>query len=402
MHKSKSKSHALSIFSLLFICARCDDPTGNMYEERDVLLDARDTEEWEMATSAQKTTAPRANEVLAKALSEALTNDSLRRDVYEALAKSSQSEKKLHFRTFLGTPAGARVGHALARSLPSSMSFEVWIASAPDLEFYMPVHAHRQSWRGTEPILVATLIDDTEEVVVFEQGQRRDYDRGVVPTDPTLALVPAESFREDGTLIEKELSLTDEPLGAGQKYLTASGVSVGQLYEYKYQNEPWAKGDPDFELQLYNAKTKKRVSCSDAVISAYPFRWDMNSKEWNGKVAIGMEGVHLLQGETYVLALVENDGGEACDFRSPTDLIGTTVSAVQGVAKLAGIKLNNGSLWITNTLTHYEYSNYQGDDPDDLVGVTTPLKFDSSITPFLNKDKANAGSIRLKWGAEDF
>jgi hypothetical protein len=69
-------------------------------------------------------------------------------------------EHKLVLQTFVQTSSGKAMVQAAARNSGVSVkSIESQIAALPALDFYMPIRAHRQSWQGTDNVLVVATLD---------------------------------------------------------------------------------------------------------------------------------------------------------------------------------------------------------------------------------------------------
>jgi len=97
---------------------------------------------------------------VARAVAVALQDDGMRQLVLDEIQRSPYQEQKLHFRSLL-TGRGAvlldRMATATARSPQSILAV---LDSIIDLEFYMPVPAHRALWQGGPDVLVATVLHD--------------------------------------------------------------------------------------------------------------------------------------------------------------------------------------------------------------------------------------------------
>jgi hypothetical protein len=125
-----------------------------------------------------------------------MRNPSIRAQVHAAMRGSSFNEHKLVLQDFANTPPGEHVLTAVAAALGRSLgSVKSEVASLPALDFYLPFPAHRQSWKPTEDVYVATTFDKRAPSITAygSNGQvlaLRQADG--VPAVPLIILHPAE------------------------------------------------------------------------------------------------------------------------------------------------------------------------------------------------------------------
>jgi hypothetical protein len=139
--------------------------------------------------------APGAEQHIARTLALALQDPAVRTQVRDAMRASLVDEHKLVLQKFVQSPSGKAMLEAAARKNGVSVrSIETQIAALPALDFYMPIRAHRQSWRGTDDVLVVATLDrkgpfvgyTTAGEAVSIAGQKWDE------LDPLFMLHPAE------------------------------------------------------------------------------------------------------------------------------------------------------------------------------------------------------------------
>ena len=127
-----------------------------------------------------------------RAFAMALANDQIRSSVYNAVRTSPYREGKLHLRTFLAA-AGSGL---LATAKNQEPGLQAALDSLLDLEFYIPVPAHRSKWTGGSNLIVAGVLrDDGRIPAAFDLTGKEVLLQSAKdpPTTPTLALVPVET-----------------------------------------------------------------------------------------------------------------------------------------------------------------------------------------------------------------
>lgn len=122
----------------------------------------------------------------------------MRSEVKAALATSTVRERKLHFASFMQGRGGRILSAAYQATGTSPAAFQAAVSQMRDVEFYMPVLAHRQKWTGDENLLVGVTVNKNEVAVAFTpDGRRLVLDRYTPPATPVLILTYVETdFRE--------------------------------------------------------------------------------------------------------------------------------------------------------------------------------------------------------------
>jgi hypothetical protein len=125
-----------------------------------------------------------------------MRDPSIRGQVHRAMRGSSFNEHKLVLQDFANTPPGENVLTAVAAALGQSLgSVKSEVASLPALDFYLPFPAHRQSWKPTEDVYVATTFDKRAPSITAygSNGQLLELRQADgVPAVPLIILHPAE------------------------------------------------------------------------------------------------------------------------------------------------------------------------------------------------------------------
>lgn len=239
---------------------------------------------------------------LATALATALREPELRGRLWVALEASQVPEHKLHLGRLLASagPLRAAVQAATTHELPTLL------ARAGNLELYLPVPAHRRAWRGGEDLVVATALDDREGSMhaVALDGQVVPLSSEAPPAQPVLALVSAESFRDDG-----EASFVDLSPGGtfdSARALTGLWATEVQVADWT-RYEGWLWGLPELELHVQDARSRRLVACVEGTRSIAPRRLELGEGAAQRPVLLGT-GPELPAGSAFLIAVVENDG----------------------------------------------------------------------------------------------
>lgn len=135
-------------------------------------------------------------QALAKGLALAMRDPSIRAQVHAAMRGSSSNEHKLVLQEFVNTTVGAKVLAAVSQALGQNLSAGTSeVASLPALDFYLPFKPHRQTWKPTADVYVATTFDKRAPFITAygtndQVLELRQADG--VPAVPLIILHPAE------------------------------------------------------------------------------------------------------------------------------------------------------------------------------------------------------------------
>lgn len=148
------------------------------------------------ASGSSALSAPADAQTIAKGLALAMRNPSVRAQVHAAMRGSSSNEHKLVLQEFVNTTSGVKVLGAVAQALGQSLSAtKSEVASLPALDFYLPFKPHRQTWKPSADVYVATTFDKRAPSITAygtngQVLQLRQADG--VPAVPLIILHPAE------------------------------------------------------------------------------------------------------------------------------------------------------------------------------------------------------------------
>ncbi|MGH7656813.1 MAG: hypothetical protein ACREL6_01170, partial [Gemmatimonadales bacterium] len=129
-----------------------------------------------------------------RAVAEALDDPALRGALLDRIRQSPHPEGKLHFSSLVADDA-LPFGEAFARAFKGPRrQLQAVLDSLMEFEIYLPVPEHRQAWSGGSNLIVAGLLDESEDPVAFDlRGQRmRQVNRRAPPSTPVLVIVPVE------------------------------------------------------------------------------------------------------------------------------------------------------------------------------------------------------------------
>lgn len=236
----------------------------------------------------------------------------VRRYVYNAFRiKGLGNEQKLIVSDILTDSSSHGFLRLIGETLPVSVdSVVALVRSIRDLELYMPVRAHRVSWRA-EPVQIAVQLEKTDPIVAYLGSQSWILSDRIVPAHPTIALVPreftvaelapgtttaaAQRCADEDSLDSCAVSQSD-PLysqdsnsdGIPDNAVTGLYLVYSSLYDAK---EPWIRGDPEVEVHITGpaetdaANDLRTVSCAGAE-QPVPYRFDQNANTWLGYVLL--------------------------------------------------------------------------------------------------------------------
>src|SRR5215211_6517726 len=128
---------------------------------------------------------------ITRAVALALANDAFRSEVLTEMRNAPFKEHKLELRQYLNSGRLARLASASGKAASSLASA---LQTVRALEFYMPVAAQRESWTGDANVLVASQLEEGEEIVAFDvKGRTVALIEASAPSIPTLSIVPVET-----------------------------------------------------------------------------------------------------------------------------------------------------------------------------------------------------------------
>jgi hypothetical protein len=135
-------------------------------------------------------------QAIAKGLALAMRDQSVRGQVHAAMRGSSFNEHKLVLQDFATTAVGEKVLAAVSTALGQSLSAtKAQVASLPAIDFYLPFEPHRQTWKATADVYVATTFDKRAPSITAYGSNGRVLElrqADGLPPVPLIILHPAE------------------------------------------------------------------------------------------------------------------------------------------------------------------------------------------------------------------
>jgi hypothetical protein len=298
-----------------------------------------------------------AQEHLARRVALALADPAFRAAIKADFDRSPVIEHKLHFQHWLQSSERRPLEQLAKAAHEPQAAVEADARSAPALEMYLPVPAHRVAWTGGENILVATAREDHEAPVAFDiRGSRQVLSATTPPATPVIALVPVET-NFDGARIARFTGGGDTPVAPPPQppglYLTAS--------HFVQDFEGWLKGSPEYEIHVLGQSGASDSLTSYQCVGEHagaPYAFDQNSLDWTGNVLVfsqtqlnSYKAAHPNQ-NLRLLAIEDDDG--ACQIR----LDGDRFKTFQSVLQANYPNLTGGKDSTINTLTRiYKRAN---------------------------------------------
>jgi hypothetical protein len=298
-----------------------------------------------------------AQERLARRVALALANPVFRASLKAELDRSTVAEHKIHFQRWLQS-SQRHVLAALAKAAREpETAVDLDARSAPALEMYLPVPAHRAAWKGGDEILVATAREDHEAPVAFDvRGKRHRLSADAAPATPVLAVVPVETDF-DGPRIARFTGGGDTPAPPPPQtpglYMTAS--------HFAQDFEGWLKGSPEYEIHVLGQSGATDSLTSYQCVGEHagaPYAFDQNALDWTGNVLVfsqtqlnAYKAAHPNQ-NLRLLGIEDDDG--ACQIR----LDGNRFKTFQSVLQANYPNLTGGKDSTINALTRiYKRAN---------------------------------------------
>jgi hypothetical protein len=321
---------------------------------------------------------------LTRTVALALQDPGLRQRVKADMRESRFThEHKLHFSSYIrGRSGGILLAKMAKESGKTREEVLALLNEVRPLEFYMPVRAQRESWRGGDDLWVGSLLEDHEVPAVYTlRGQPVQVGAEEVPAIPALALVPMEaSFnraldgryinRNDqggatiGTYIYNECQI-EESVQSGEPEdptmtcggdLGGGGGDVGSggtvdpwasrptglyvtLLNIDDDHEGAFKGDPEFEIHLQapinNPSVAEDIRCAGNQAPDYRsrFDYDNNGANYSGAILVADSAEQARFRATYGTALGMNiifweDDDTDCAIKADQDRFMTMMNTI--------------------------------------------------------------------------
>jgi hypothetical protein len=251
---------------------------------------------------------------LTRAVALALGDQGLRQRVKNDMRNSPMREHKLEFRTYLGGESGGILLAKMASETGVSReSLLALLHSVRPLEFYMPVAAHRETWRGGNDLVVASQIEDFSEPAAYTlSGEPVALSARWWPAVPVLVLVPVETdfsrpldpskFRNTkdqggrtiGTYTTSTCDSETAFLPCGESSGPSSSSKPRGLYMRSSHipdtREGWLKGAPEIEYHIQgpnfqHSQNAVDLACSGESQSGYQ-HFNQDGSDYSGWVLL--------------------------------------------------------------------------------------------------------------------
>jgi hypothetical protein len=238
------------------------------------------------------------HERLARAFALALRDRDFRLAVFDALAASRVREGKVHLQQFLMLEHGKQRHRLAGLAEQAEAVLAADLDQSAPIEIYLPVPAHRGTWRGDDDLLVATAETDRDIPVAYDpKGKRLLLDPDRPPAVPVIALQRAEvDFGSAGPAAAICAECAGDGTGGGSGSGSGSGSASAQspgLYltyaQFNSTFEGWLKGAPEFETHVLGqdggSNAMRSYQCAGES-AGIPYQYNQDDKIWRGSVLL--------------------------------------------------------------------------------------------------------------------
>lgn len=313
IHSRVAKAATLAAVPLLVSCNQLGpNPKAGTVEQYRTSASAAHSVQSVGGSQVSEAVAFRAMVTLARSVAVSLADDSVRALVDRSLRESPFRENKIHFRTFTDGGGAAVLAGGYQTAGRSLQEMRATRDSAIDLEFYMPVKAHRSEWTGGKDLLVATTFDVDDDIpIAFDLAGRQVplNSAEVPPATPTLVLVRVETDFSRGpqpTECDPGTIYCGDGGGGGSPPPPAPGIHM----EFSYiadDHEGFGGGDPEYEIFPAYATTDTLTARFNQCVGANAgnagrsgtdlgtgrpgivsnlYSFDQNNSTWTGRVLL--------------------------------------------------------------------------------------------------------------------
>jgi hypothetical protein len=312
--KNTNGERVLVSLGLLACLSACADPVTRSTEP--AISPQASANRAAESSTAERVALTKITRLVALAVDNPPARQQLKRDMKAAPFR----EHKLQLATYLQSKDGrALLDRMVASNGGNEGDLLETLAGVRPLEFYMPVRKHRESWTGSEDVLVVSQLDESEPIVAFDaNGSEVAVDRNNAPEQPTLSIVPVET-RFDQPMPSGSKNVRDqngnaigtlEPMAIKGSSLIACGtecgggggggsappsIAPGLYLEFSRildMKEPWTRGEPEIEVHIQgprdasSPKAGEDLSCSGEHAYQYPKVFNQDNGFWEGRVML--------------------------------------------------------------------------------------------------------------------
>jgi hypothetical protein len=312
--KNTNGERVLVSLGLLACLSACADPVTRSTEP--AISPQAGANRAAESSTAERVALTKITRLVALAMDNQPARQQLKRDMKAAPFR----EHKLQLATYLQSKDGrALLDRMAASNGRNEGDLLETLAGVRPLEFYMPVRKHRESWTGSEDVLVVSQLDESEPIVAFDaNGSEVAVDRNNAPEQPTLSIVPVETRFDQpmpsgsknvrdqngnaiGTL--EAMAIRGSSLiacgtecgGGGGGGGSAPSIAPGLYLEFSRildMKEPWTRGEPEIEVHIQgprdasSPKAGEDLSCSGEHAYQYPKVFNQDNGFWEGRVML--------------------------------------------------------------------------------------------------------------------
>jgi hypothetical protein len=395
---------------------------------------------------------------LTRTVALALQDPGLRQRVKADMRESRFThEHKLHFSSYIrGQSGGILLAKMVKESGKSREEVLALLSEVRPLEFYMPVRAQRESWRGGDDLLVGSILEDHEVPSVYTlRGRQVAVGAEETPALPALALVPVEA-NFNRALDARYRNRNDQ---AGQTIGTYMVCEDQLVYSTGFEDsvecggdfggggsgggtggggyvDPWAsratglyvttlnidgdhegafKGDPEFEIHLQapvnNPSVAEDIRCAGQEAPDYRsrFNYDNNGNNFSGAILVADSAQQAQFRATYGTTVGMNvifweDDDTDCAIKADEDRFRNMMNtiaqnyqavfaAIQDLSIKSLVKALPGLQNIISAVASWVKSN------DDLVGSAVEMSCSRDYTSFnyaIKDGTTTVGCVQLK------
>jgi hypothetical protein len=247
---------------------------------------------------------------VARAVSLAMQDAGLRHRVWNDLRLSPVREKKLELGNYLrGESGGILLAKMAEETGKTREAVLTLLGSVRPLEFYLPVPAHRDAWKGDASVIVAAQLVESDAPVGFAVGGRAvALSAAAPPAAPVLVMVPVETDFSaarlsaaglagpslnglDGGECNPETALMpcgDQPTSTPIIY--TPGLYLTKTH-FSDLGEAWTKGSPEIEVMVLASPPNSPdaavtpLTCSGESASGSR-RFNQDDHSWTGKALL--------------------------------------------------------------------------------------------------------------------
>jgi hypothetical protein len=320
---------------------------------------------------------------IARLVAQALDNEPARQHLKRDMRAAPFKEHKLELASYLRSKDGRALLDAMvAKSGGGEAEVFGPLAAIRPLEFYMPVAKHRESWTGKADILVASQLDESEQIVAFdEKGRSVALDRKVAPDQPTLSIVPVETRFDQPLTPAASRNVRDEggnaigtlePLAIKGSNLVSCGETCGgggggsappplapglylEFSRILDMKEPWPRGEPEVEVHIQGPETAIAPtyvgdqSCSGEHVYDSRKFFDQNTGFFEGHILLFSEEetvAYLSRFNQGFHILFWEDDNQPCVLKLDSNSLAQLLQSSAGAAGTVALKVIPGASWV--------------------------------------------------------